>query len=34
MNEKIALGLTGSKETIVCEHNVASHVPRFKHAVR
>ncbi len=29
MNEKIAPGLTGSKETIVCEHNVASHVPRF-----
>ena len=29
MNEKIAPGLTGEKETVVCEHNVASHVARF-----
>ena len=29
MSEKIAPGLTGQRETIVCEHNVASHVARF-----
>jgi predicted thioesterase len=29
VSEKIAPGLRGQRETIVCEHNVASHVPRF-----
>ena len=29
MNERITPGLAGEKETLVCEHNVASHVARF-----
>ena len=26
---KISLGLRGQKQTLVCEHNVAPHVPKF-----
>ncbi len=29
LSDKVAPGLKGQKETVVCEHNVAPHVARF-----